>query len=138
MARLGTTLIYGNLDVSRDITVDGNLTVSGTTTFPSQTAATFLAAPNVSDGSPTFRSIVAADIPILNQNTTGTASNITGTVAIANGGTGQTTAANAFDALSPLTTAGDIIYHNGTNNVRLPKGTASQILKIKSDGTIPE
>jgi hypothetical protein len=34
-------------------------------------------------------------IPTLNQNTTGTASNVTGTVAIANGGTGATTAAGA-------------------------------------------
>lgn len=35
--------------------------------------------------------IQVADVPTLNQNTTGTASNVTGTVAIANGGTGQTT-----------------------------------------------
>jgi molybdopterin biosynthesis enzyme MoaB len=50
---------------------------------------------------PTFRAIVAADIPTLNQNTTGTASNVTGTVAIANGGTGQTTANSALNALLP-------------------------------------
>lgn len=34
---------------------------------------------------------VAADFPTLNQNTTGTASNVTGTVAVANGGSGLTT-----------------------------------------------
>ena len=34
---------------------------------------------------------VAADFPTLNQNTTGTASNVTGTVVVANGGTGATT-----------------------------------------------
>lgn len=39
--------------------------------------------------------IQALDVPTLNQNTTGTASNVTGTVAVANGGTGATTAANA-------------------------------------------
>lgn len=33
--------------------------------------------------------IQAADVPTLNQNTTGTAANVTGTVAIANGGTGS-------------------------------------------------
>jgi hypothetical protein len=44
--------------------------------------------------------IQASDVPTLNQNTTGTASNVTGTVAIANGGTGSTTAANARTALS--------------------------------------
>jgi hypothetical protein len=35
--------------------------------------------------------IQASDVPTLNQNTTGTAANITGTVAVANGGTGATT-----------------------------------------------
>ena len=35
--------------------------------------------------------IQVADVPTLNQNTTGTASNVTGTVAVVNGGTGQTT-----------------------------------------------
>lgn len=54
--------------------------------------------------------------------------NATGTLAIANGGTGQTTATNAFDALAPTTTAGDIIYHNGTDNVRLAAGTSTQVL----------
>jgi len=39
---------------------------------------------------PAFRAIAAGDIPTLNQNTTGTASNVTGTVAVANGGTGLT------------------------------------------------
>jgi hypothetical protein len=40
-------------------------------------------------------------VPIWNQNTTGTASNVTGTVAIANGGTGATTATNARIGLLP-------------------------------------
>ena len=44
--------------------------------------------------------IQAADVPTLNQNTTGTSANVTGTVAVANGGTGATTAANARTNLS--------------------------------------
>ena len=59
--------------------------------YASKTANYVLAAPNGSAGVPTFRAVVAADIPTLNQNTTGTASNVTGTVAVANGGTGVTT-----------------------------------------------
>jgi hypothetical protein len=43
--------------------------------------------------------MVAADVPTLNQNTTGTAANVTGTVAIANGGTGATSASAARTAL---------------------------------------
>jgi hypothetical protein len=58
--------------------------------YASKTANFVLAAPDGSSGAPTFRAIVAADIPTLNQNTTGTASNVTGTVAVANGGTGLT------------------------------------------------
>lgn len=76
---------------------------------------------------------VAGDFPTLNQNTTGTASNVTGTVAIANGGTGQTTATLGFNALSPVTTRGDIIVRGATNNDRLALGSAGKILR--SDGT---
>lgn len=53
---------------------------------------------------------------------------VTGTLPIANGGTGQTTATAAFDALSPNTTKGDITVHNGTNNVRLAGGTDGHVL----------
>jgi hypothetical protein len=43
--------------------------------------------------------IQAADVPTLNQNTTGTAANVTGIVALANGGTGATSASAALTAL---------------------------------------
>jgi hypothetical protein len=78
--------------------------------------------------------IQAADVPTLNQNTTGTASNVTGTVAIANGGTGQTTASAAFNALSPVTSTGDLIIGNGANSsTRLPIGANNYVLT--SNGT---
>ena len=102
--------------------------------YGSKTANYFLAAPNGSAGTPSFRAIVAADIPTLNQNTTGTASNVTGTVAIANGGTGQTTASAAFNALSPITSTGDLIIGNGTNSAtRLAIGANTYVLT--SNGT---
>jgi hypothetical protein len=85
--------------------------------YASKTANYVLASPNGSAGAPTFRAIVAADIPTLNQNTTGTASNVTGTVAIANGGTGQTTANTAFNALAPSQTSnsGKYLTTDGSN-----------------------
>jgi hypothetical protein len=56
-------------------------------------------------------------------------------IAIANGGTGQTTQTSAFDALSPLTTAGDTLYYDGTHNVRLVVGSTGQVLTVS--GGIP-
>lgn len=90
-----------------------------------------------SDGTnATLSSIQAGDVPTLNQNTTGTASNVTGTVAIANGGTGQTSKAAAFDALHPMTTTGDLIYaSSGSTSARLPVGSSGQV--IKSVGGVP-
>ena len=69
-------------------------------------------------------------------NTTGNAGNVTGTVAIANGGTGQATASAAFNALSPVTATGDLIVGNGTNSAtRLGIGTNGYVLT--SNGTAP-
>lgn len=57
-----------------------------------------------------------------------------GVLAVAGGGTGQTTAAAAFNALSPVTTTGDLILGNGTNSAtRLAIGTNNYVLT--SNGT---
>lgn len=55
--------------------VTGGGTLTGT--LASQTANTFFAGPSGSAGTPAFRAIVAADIPTLNQNTTGNAATAT-------------------------------------------------------------
>lgn len=65
-----------------------NLASSKVDNFTSQTKKTFFSAPNAVDGVPSFREIVPSDVPTLNQNTTGTAANVTDIVAGANGGTG--------------------------------------------------
>jgi hypothetical protein len=56
------------------------------------------------------------NFPTLNQNTTGTASNVTGVIAIANGGTGSTNAAGARIGLLPDYTAnqGKVLALNGS------------------------
>ena len=57
-----------------------------------------------------------------------------GTIAIANGGTGQTTATAAFNALSPVTSTGDLILGNGSNSsTRLAIGASTHVLT--SNGT---
>ena len=59
---------------------------------------------------------------------------VTGTLPLTNGGTGQTTASAAFNALSPITTTGDLIVGNGTNSsTRLGIGTNGYVLT--SNGT---
>jgi len=58
----------------------------------------------------------------------------TGTLPITSGGTGQTTASAAFNALSPITSTGDLIIGNGTNSAtRLAIGTNGYVLT--SNGT---
>ena len=56
--------------------------------YASKTANYFLAAPNGVGGVPTFRAVVAADIPTLNQNTTGSAGSVANALTINNGGAG--------------------------------------------------
>lgn len=41
-------------------------------------------------------------------------------LAIADGGTGETTQTDAFNALAPTTTKGDLIVNDGINNIRFP------------------
>jgi len=50
------------------------------------------------------------------------------TVTIGQGGTGGTTAQDAINNLSGLTTEGDLLYHNGVNTTRLARGSNGQCL----------
>ena len=63
------------------------------------------------------------------------AADVTGTLAIANGGTGATDKAGAFAALAPAgATAGDIMYYNGTQWVALGKGAVGNMLVVTTSG----
>jgi len=92
---VGGTGTVSGLTLSGTVTTSGNLTLGGAlavtaSDFSSQTANTFLAAPNGSAGVPSFRTIVAADVPTLNQNTTGSAATLTTARTLTIGGTGKT------------------------------------------------
>jgi hypothetical protein len=70
-----------------------------------------------------MNTIQAADVPTLNQNTTGTANNVTGIVAVANGGTGLATL-----------TANNVLLGNGTSTPQaVAPGTSGNLLT--SNGT---
>lgn len=58
--------------------------------------------------------------------------NLSALVPINKGGTGESTAQAAFNALSPLTTKGDLVTRDGTNNVRLPVGADFKYLRANS------
>jgi Collagen triple helix repeat (20 copies) len=78
---VGGTGTVSGLTLTGTVTTSGNLTLGGTlavtpSNFASQTANTVLAAPNGASGTPTFRTLVAADVPTLNQNTTGSAGSV--------------------------------------------------------------
>lgn len=113
-----------NADLTGVITSVGNATSTGAQTG---TGSTFVMAdsptlttPNI--GTPSAG--VATNITGL-PLTTG----VTGILPIANGGTGESTASTAFNALSPMTAAGEIIY-GGTSGAgtALAAGTSSQVL----------
>jgi hypothetical protein len=72
---------------------DGSANVLGTATLASiGVAGTYTKVTTDAKGRVTVgANITAGDVPTLNQNTTGTADNVTGIVAVANGGTGTAT-----------------------------------------------
>jgi hypothetical protein len=105
----GLTTSGGPITTSGTITIAGTLAIAsgGTGQTTQQAALNALAGATTAAqflrGNGTnvlMAAIQAADVPTLNQNTTGTAANVTGTVAVANGGTGATNADTARTNLS--------------------------------------
>ncbi|MDP3468571.1 MAG: hypothetical protein Q8S11_09580 [Daejeonella sp.] len=113
-----------------------NNTGSGGTLRDAGSIATAVDRANGATDAPTASRIVMRDANsdfsanVITANLAGNATNVTGVVAITNGGTGAGTKITAFNALSPMTSQGDLIFGGvaGTGT-RLPIGSASQILK---------
>ena len=107
----------------------GLATAYGDTVNPyaSKTANTFLAAPNGSAGVPSFRAIVAADIPTLNQNTTGNA-------------TTATTAATSSTVTITDTTSGTgpyyLMFADGTTGARAARVDSSTLTFNATSNTL--
>jgi hypothetical protein len=83
--------------------------------YASKTANFVLAAPNGTAGVPTFRAVVAADIPTLNQNTTGNATTATTATNLAGGSAGTVPYQSAAGTTVQLAAgvAGRMLMSNG-------------------------
>jgi hypothetical protein len=94
--------------------------------YASKTANFVLAAPNGSAGVPTFRAVVAADIPTLNQNTTGSAATVTTTI---NSGVVATTQTAGDNSTKVATTA----YVNAITGTGGLNGFKNRIINCNGD-----
>lgn len=116
-------------------TLTGILKGNGTSAFTAATAGTDYVAPGGALGTPTSGNLTNCTFPTLNQNTTGTASNVTGTVAVGNGGTGLTSfSAGYVPYASGNTTlaASSSIYSNGSS-IAVGTTTITERVNISGD-----
>jgi len=157
----GLTFTGGPIISNGTITMGGSLEVgyggTGTTSTPTNgqilignsagnytvaniTAGTNIAITNTSGGITISATAgagtvtaVNATAPLASSGGTTPTISISGAVPIANGGTGQTTASSAFNALSPIIAKGDIIVGDGVNSSnRLAVGTNGYVLTADS------
>jgi hypothetical protein len=135
---LGGTL--ANVSLSTQVTGTLPITNGGTGQTTQQAALNALAATTTSGqylrGNGTnilMSAIQASDVPTLNQNTTGTAANVTGTVAIANGGTGATTNTNARTNLGATTIGSNLFTLTNPGAIRFPRFNADNTVSSLTD-----
>jgi hypothetical protein len=102
--------------------------------YASKTANYVLASPNGSSGVPTFRALVAADVPTLNQNTTGSAATLTTGRTISISGD-LTYTSPSFDGSSNVTAAGTLATVN-SNTGSFGSSSAIPVITVNGKGLI--
>lgn len=114
----------GTASKSNNLTGGSSTTLLGSIPYQSNTDVTTLLAPNTTvtkkflrqtgngtnGAAPAWDTIAAADVPILNQNTTGTAGGVSGVVSIGNGGTSASSPSQALSNLGAAKAADVQVY----------------------------
>lgn len=114
--------------VDADTTTTANITDSSNKRFVTDAQQTVIG--NTS-GTNTGDQTITLTGDVTGSGTGSFATTYNGTVPLNKGGTGQTTKAPAFDALSPMTTSGDIIYGGASGTgTRLGAGTDGHVLTL--------
>ena len=137
--KVTNSMLAGSIDLTSK--VSGSLPIANGGTGASTATQNYIFAGPASGssvGAPSFRALVAADMPTLNQNTTGTATNVTGTVAVSNGGTGASTLTglvkgNGTSAMTAAVAGTDYMapssaFNLGTTSITLNRSSAAQVL----------
>ena len=108
----------------QNVKTSGTLT-AGTVTYPNSHGSSNQVLSTTGSGTLTWTTV----------SSVADAATLSGTIAIAKGGTGASTKSTAFDALSPMTASGDIIY-GGINGMgtRLGKGNNFSFLTLDANG----
>jgi len=124
--------VFGSVNAATQLTGTVQIANGGTGQSTQQAALTALAGTQTSgqylrsNGTNTLLSAIqVADVPTLNQNTTGTAAGLSSTLAIASGGTGSTTLAGA-----------SIVTYTGSETLTNKTLTAPVISTISNTGTL--
>jgi hypothetical protein len=125
-----TTCYGGTLTLTTALPVS-----SGGTGLTSTSQNFFFAGPTSGSGAPTWRAIVAGDVPTLNQNTTGSAGSVANAVTFNSGGSGASSG-STFNGSSALTVSYNTIGAQVAGTyVTAVNGTTNQI--TSSGGTSP-
>ena len=102
--------------------------------YASKTANYVLASPNGSSGVPTFRALVAADVPTLNQNTTGSAATLTTGRTISISGD-LTYTSPSFNGSSNVTAAGTLATVN-SNTGSFGSSSSIPVITVNGKGLV--
>jgi hypothetical protein len=148
------TVYAGGKTQTKNSTLDdgsGNATLGGALSMSShkitnltngsgaQDAAAFGQIPTAGTGSSNFtagNATVSGDLSGTLPSPNVVSTHLSSALPVNQGGTGQLTAAAAYNALTPMTTLGDLVYESGTNTAaRLAGNTAATLKLLTQTGT---